>query len=83
VLILGLSIFCHVPLVLLVCSLFGEDVQLLLDMDRVNSPNSIQVSDAALALISTRGGQFTPVFKVNCNGREIQMHTWTPEVSLA
>lgn len=83
VLIMGLSIFCYMSVLLLVCSLFGEDVQLLLDMDRVNSPNSIQVSDAALALISTRSGQFTPVFKVNCNGREIQMHAWMPEVSVA
>lgn len=63
------------------CSLFGEDVQLLLDMDRANSPGCIMVSDAALNLISNRSGQFTPVCKVMCNGQGVQMHAWTPEVS--
>jgi hypothetical protein len=65
----------------LLCSLFGEDVQLLLDMDRANSAGCILVSDAALNLISSRAGQFTPVCKVLCDGRKIQMHAWTPEVS--
>lgn len=62
-------------------SLFGEDVQMLLDMDRANSPNCIQVSDAAMALLSSRPGVFTPACKVNGQGRQIQMHAWTPEVS--
>jgi hypothetical protein len=56
--------------------LFGEDVLLLLDMDRANSANCILVSDAALGLISSGPGrQFTPVCKVVCDGgREVQMH---------
>ena len=56
------------------CSLFGEDVLLLLDMDRANTPNCIQVSDAALGLINSRPGQFTPVCKVVSGGQEVQMH---------
>jgi hypothetical protein len=62
--------------------LFGEDVLLLLDMDRVNSANCILVSDAALSLISSGPGrQFTPVCKVACEGgREVQMHALTGQV---
>lgn len=66
---------------LALCSLFGEDVQLLLDMDRANSPGCILVSEAALNLISNRLGQYTPVSKVICGGQPMQMYAWTPEVS--
>lgn len=66
---------------LALCSLFGEDVQLLLDMDRANSPGCILVSEAALNLISNRLGQYTPVSKVMCGGQPMQMYAWTPEVS--
>jgi hypothetical protein len=61
--------------------LFGEDVQLLLDMDRANSQGCILVSEAALNLISNRPGQYTPVSKVMCGGQPMQMYAWTPEVS--
>jgi hypothetical protein len=62
-------------------SLFGDDVGLLLDMDRANSPNSIQLSEAALALVSGQQcSQFTPACSVACEGRSMQMYSWAPEV---
>eukprot|EP00775_Hariotina_reticulata_P006217 gene6217-6453_t len=60
--------------------LFGHDVQVLLDLDLVNSPNCIQVSDPALALLSQlMAEQFAPTCKVVCNGRELGLHQWVPQ----
>lgn len=57
------------------CSLFGSDVQDLLDMDRFNTPNSIQVSDPALQLFSDLQ-QFEPACKLVCSGHEVLLHRW-------
>lgn len=61
------------------CSVFGRDVQDLLDMDRFNTPNSIQVSDSALKLFSDVR-QFAPACKLICSGHEVVLHRWVCQV---
>lgn len=48
-------------------------------MDKYNSANCIQVSDAALALMADVR-QFEPHSKVTCSGQEVTLHTWLGQV---
>lgn len=71
------------PLLLLLFatfSLFGEDVALLLDMDRCNEPNCIQVSQAALELLTSPQRQFVTGCKISHNERDIPLLRLTAEV---